>query len=129
MVTGAGAITVRVGGEDDEIPAEVVGVSECNDLAVLQLDDPGPYPYFEWSDEAPEPPLDVYALGFPLGDPEYTVTKGVVSKAEADGESSWASVRNVIEQPQHPARQLRRAARRRGRGGGRHQLRREPRRG
>jgi serine protease Do len=41
--------------------------------------------------------MDVYALGFPLGDPEYTATKGVVSKAEADGESGWASVASVIE--------------------------------
>ncbi len=39
----------------------------------------------------------MYVAGFPLGDPEYTLTKGVISKAKADGETSWASVDSVIE--------------------------------
>lgn len=97
VVTGAGSLKVYVGGEDDDVPAEVVGVSECNDLAVIKLDDEGPWPYLEFAEEVPSPPADVYALGFPLGDPEYTATKGVISKAEADGESNWASVASVIE--------------------------------
>ncbi|MCB1269839.1 MAG: S1C family serine protease [Microthrixaceae bacterium] len=97
VVTGAGSIKVYVGGDDEDIPAQVLGVSECNDLAVIRLDDEGPWPYLEFASEVPSPPTDVYALGFPLGDPEYTATKGVISKAEADGESSWASVASVIE--------------------------------
>ncbi|MEZ5240085.1 MAG: S1C family serine protease, partial [Microthrixaceae bacterium] len=97
VVTGAGSLKVYVGGEEDDIPAEVLGVSECNDLAVIRLDDEGPWPYLEFASEVPAPPADVYALGFPLGDPEYTATSGVISKAEADGESSWASVASVIE--------------------------------
>jgi serine protease Do len=38
----------------------------------------------------------VYTAGFPLGDPEYTLTKGIVSKESADGETNWASVDSVI---------------------------------
>ncbi|MFV0318551.1 MAG: S1C family serine protease [Microthrixaceae bacterium] len=97
VVTGAGSLKVFVGGDEDDIPAEVVGVSECNDLALIRLDDEGPWPYMEFAAEVPDPPTDVFALGFPLGDPEYTATKGVVSKAEADGETNWASVASVIE--------------------------------
>ena len=97
VVTGAGAVQVRIGGDDEEVPAKVLGVSECSDLAVLQLVDPGPYPYLEWYTGEISPPMEVYAAGFPLGDPEYTVTRGVVSKAEADGDTNWASVRRVIE--------------------------------
>ncbi len=41
--------------------------------------------------------MDVYAAGFPLGDPEFTLTRGIISKARADGETSWASVDNVLE--------------------------------
>ncbi|MEI2690512.1 MAG: serine protease [Anaerolineae bacterium] len=41
--------------------------------------------------------LDVYAAGFPLGDPEFTLTRGIVSKARADGETDWASVDSVLE--------------------------------
>ena len=50
------------------------------------------------------------AAGFPLGDPEYTLTQGIVSKADADGESSWASVDSVIEHGEHPTGQPRVAA-------------------
>lgn len=97
VVTGAGSLKVKVAGKDEEIPAKVLGVSECNDLAVIKLTDEGDYPTLSFSTEKVEPPLEVYAAGFPLGDPEYTVTKGIVSKAQADGDTNWASVRNVIE--------------------------------
>ncbi|MCB0230550.1 MAG: trypsin-like peptidase domain-containing protein, partial [Anaerolineae bacterium] len=43
------------------------------------------------------PGLDVYAAGYPLGDPEFTLTRGIVSKARADGETDWASIDSVIE--------------------------------
>ena len=96
VVTGAGAVKV-VMEDGEEIPAQVVGVSECNDLAVLQITDPGPYSYLEWHTEPVTPTLDVFTAGFPLSDPEYTVTRGIVSKAETDGNTQWASVRHVIE--------------------------------
>lgn len=35
--------------------------------------------------------------GFPLGDPEYTLTRGIVSKESAFGETQWASVDAVLE--------------------------------
>lgn len=98
VVTGAGALTVLIGGETkDRFPARVLGVSECSDLAVLELVDKGTYPALSWSTQPIVPPLETYAAGFPLGDPEFTVTRGVVSKAEASGDTSWASVRHVIE--------------------------------
>ena len=40
---------------------------------------------------------DIYIAGFPLGDPEYTLTKGIISKAKTGGETSWASVESVLE--------------------------------
>ncbi|MGD9795452.1 MAG: S1C family serine protease [Acidimicrobiia bacterium] len=97
VVTGAGSLKVYIGGSKEAIPAKVLGVSECNDLAVIKLSDPGTYPFLSWSDEAVEPPMEVFTAGFPLGDPEFSMTKGVVSKAKADGQTSWASVRHVIE--------------------------------
>jgi serine protease Do len=98
VVTGSGALTVLIGGDDDtKYPARVLGVSECSDLAVIQLVDSGDYPFLSWTTKEVVPPLEIYAAGFPLGDPEYTVTRGVVSKAKADGDTSWASVRHVIE--------------------------------
>jgi serine protease Do len=45
----------------------------------------------------PKVGLEVYAVGYPLGDPEFTLTKGIISKASADGKSNWASVESVLE--------------------------------
>ncbi|MBI4926353.1 MAG: trypsin-like peptidase domain-containing protein, partial [Anaerolineae bacterium] len=100
VVTGAALIKVWVGGESEPRNAKILGVSECWDLAVIDIEGDG-YPYLDFHDGSVDPGLEVYAAGFPLGDPEYTLTKGIVSKAKADGESYWASVPSVIE---HDAR-------------------------
>jgi len=96
VVGGAGLLQVYVAGEDRPRNAKVLGISECSDLAVIDIDGEG-YPYLDWYGDAPKPGLEVYAAGFPLGDPEYTLTKGIVSKAAAAGDTNWASVDHVIE--------------------------------
>jgi len=63
---------------------------------VIDLEGEG-YPYLEWHAGDISVGLDVYAAGFPLGDPEYTLTRGIVSKERAGGESDWASVDYVVE--------------------------------
>ena len=100
VVTGAALLRVWVAGETEPRNARILGVSECWDLAVIDLEGDG-YPYMEWYEGEINPGLEVYSAGFPLGDPEYTLTKGIVSKANADGETNWASVDGVIE---HDAR-------------------------
>lgn len=96
VVTGAAFLQVYVDGEDEPRNAKILGVSECSDLAVIDVDGEG-YPYLAWSDETLEVGLNVYAAGHPLGDHEYTLLDGIISKEAADGESSWASVDHVIE--------------------------------
>lgn len=96
VVTGAALIKVWVGGESEPRNARVLGASECGDLAVIDIEGDG-FPYLDWYGDSVDVGLDVYAAGFPLGDPEYTLTRGIVSKANANGESSWASVDGVIE--------------------------------
>jgi len=96
VVAGAATLEVFVGGSDEGVSARVLGVSECNDLAVIDLEGDG-YPYLAWSDEEPTVGAEVRAAGFPLGDPEYTLTQGIVSKAEADGDTPWASIPSTIE--------------------------------
>lgn len=100
VVTGAALIKVWVGGETEPRNARILGVSECWDLAVVDIEGDG-YPYLGWYDGEVSPGLEVYAAGFPLGDPEYTLTKGIVSKAKASGKTFWADVPAVIE---HDAR-------------------------
>lgn len=96
VVTGAALLKVWVGGESQARNARVLGVSECADLAVIDLDGDG-YPYLAWYDDEINVGMDMYVAGYPLGDPEFTITRGVVSKAAAGGETSWASVESTIE--------------------------------
>ncbi|MEN8113198.1 MAG: S1C family serine protease [Actinomycetota bacterium] len=102
VVTGAAFIEVYLEGEDEPRNAKLLGASECSDLAVIDIDGAG-LPYLEWYEGDITAGNDVYAAGFPLGDPEYTLTEGIVSKEKASGETSWASVDSVIE---HTARIL-----------------------
>jgi serine protease Do len=96
VVTGAAFLKVWVGGESQPRNAKILAVSECSDLAVIDIDGEG-FPYLEWYDGPISAGLDIYAAGFPLGDPEYTLTRGIVAKEHADGETSWASVDTVIQ--------------------------------
>lgn len=96
VVSGAALLKVWVGGESEPRNAKILGVSECSDLAVIDIEGDG-YPYLTWYDGDLSVGLDVYAAGFPLGDPEYTLTRGIISKENANGETGWASVDYVIQ--------------------------------
>jgi serine protease Do len=96
VVTGGGLFRVYVDGHDEPLNARVLGVSECADLAVIDIEGNG-FPYLQWHEGRVNVGLDVYAAGFPLGDPEYTMTRGIISKSRAKGDSSWASLDYVLE--------------------------------
>ncbi|MBX3088974.1 MAG: serine protease [Cryobacterium sp.] len=101
VVVGAGTLKVWIGGDTSkQYNAKVLGASECLDLAVIQIDK-GTYPYMAWRSGDIETALDVYSAGFPLGDPNFTMTRGIVSKADVPQNDSWASLDHVIE---HDAR-------------------------
>lgn len=96
VVAGAALLQVWVGGENEPRNARILGVSECFDLAVIQVNGED-FPYLDWHEGDIRVGLDVYTAGFPLGDPEFTLTRGIVSKARADGESTWSSIDYVLE--------------------------------
>ncbi len=96
VVTGAAFLQVYVEGEDEPRNAKVLGVSECSDLAVIDIDG-ADFPFLEWYGGDIVTGTGVFAAGFPLGDPEYTLTEGIVSKEKADGETNWSSIDSVIE--------------------------------
>ena len=92
VVTGAATLEVYVGGDrETSYNAQVLGVSECSDLALIQIDADEELPYLDWYDGDITAGLDVYAAGYPLGDPEFTLTRGIVTKAEADGDITGSS--------------------------------------
>lgn len=96
VVVGAGLIQVYVAGEEKPRNAKVLGVSECSDLAVIDIDG-DTLPTLSWYEGDVAPGLEIYAAGFPLSDPEYTLTRGIVSKGDTIGDTGWASVDHVIE--------------------------------
>jgi serine protease Do len=89
VVTGAAIVEVKLPEEDKIRSARVLGVSECSDLAVIDIEGEG-FRYLNWYQEAITVGMAIYAAGFPLGDPEYTLTQGIVSKEHANGEVPWA---------------------------------------
>jgi serine protease Do len=98
VVTGAATLEVFVGGDTDvSYNATVLGVSECNDLALIDIVENEPLTPLKWFDGDITQGTEVYAAGFPLGDPEYTITRGIISKLKASGETSWASLDSVLE--------------------------------
>lgn len=97
VVTGAGLLKIWIGGDQTQTyNAKVLGVTECSDLAVIKIDGDN-FPYLAWHEGPINVGLEVYSAGYPLGEPEFTLTKGIVSKEKAGGETSWASVDYVIE--------------------------------
>lgn len=97
VVTGAGLLKVWIGGDTGKTyNAKVLGVSECSDLALIDIEGDG-FPYLDWHEGPINVGLEVFAAGFPLGEPEFTLTKGIVSKEKAGGDTSWASIDYVIE--------------------------------
>jgi serine protease Do len=97
VVTGANTVTVWVGPDRSEHSATVLGASECSDLAVIKIAGLGQSRYLTWYTGDIAPGLDIYAAGFPLGEPEFTLTKGIVSRAHGLLDENWAWVENSIE--------------------------------
>jgi len=96
VVTGASILKVWIGGDYDKTyNATVLGVSECSDLAVIDIEGDG-FAHLDWHEGPISVGMDVYSAGFPLSEPEYTLTKGIISKEQADGDTTWSSLDYVI---------------------------------
>lgn len=91
VVAGAAILKAYVNGETTPRNVKVLGTSECADLAVVKVEG-SDFAYLDWYDGTVKTGLDVYAAGFPLLDPEYNLTKGIISKVNADGQTSWSSM-------------------------------------
>lgn len=99
VVTGAATLEVNIGGDTTKsYNARVIGASECNDLALIDISESEPLPFLDWASDPVSVGQEIYVAGFPLGEPEYTLTRGIVSKANAHNEElSWASLDHSME--------------------------------
>lgn len=96
VVTGAALLKVYFSGDSKAYNAKVLGVSECSDLAVIDIEGDG-YAYLDWHAEDVKVGTQVWSAGYPLGDPEYSLHRGVISKEHANPATSWSSVSSVLE--------------------------------
>lgn len=95
VVAGAALVKVWLAGETNPRNARVLGLSECSDLAVIQIEGED-FPSLNWYSDEVDTGLEVYAAGFPLGEPEFNLTKGIISKVNASGQTYWASIDSVV---------------------------------
>jgi S1-C subfamily serine protease len=96
VVTGGAFWKVAIGASTTLLDAQLVGVSECSDLAVLKVSEPGTYTALNMSAADPTVGEPIYVAGHPLG-ADYTLTNGIVAKASAPDDTSWASVQDEIQ--------------------------------
>ncbi len=82
-------------GSVDPLPARVVGVSECSDIAVLAVQGTD-LPTLSWRTTNVQSDDVVYAAGYPGGVFDLVFTAGAVQSVEEDDETEWASVRTVL---------------------------------
>src|SRR4030067_1505238 len=75
VVTGAALLKVWIGGDTNKVyNARILGVSECSDLALIDIDGDD-FPYLDWHSGPVNVGLEVFAAGFPLGEPDRQSTR------------------------------------------------------
>ena len=94
VVAGGAFWKVQIGTDPTLLDARLLGVSECNDLAVLKVD--GTFPALTLATTPPEVGEQIFVAGHPNGDP-YTLTNGIVAKPPYPDDTAWASVTQEIQ--------------------------------
>lgn len=94
VVTGGAFWKVTVGKSTTKLDAQLVAVSECDDLALLRVT--GTFPALSLASTAPALGTPISVAGHPNGD-AYTLTNGIVAKDPYKADTSWASVTQEIQ--------------------------------
>ena len=95
-VAGATQVNVWVGADQQPRVAQVLGRSECNDLAVIDLDGDN-YSFLEWYAGELATGLAISVAGFAASDSTYAVTPGTLVALDARGLSPRGSVEVVLQ--------------------------------
>ncbi|HKZ90795.1 MAG TPA: S1C family serine protease, partial [Candidatus Limnocylindrales bacterium] len=96
VVAGANVVWVEITGRLTPVNAIVLGRSECDDLALLDVPLDG-LPYLAWSTTPPVTGLPVVAVGFPDGDRRFFRARGQINREPGPGVTNWASIEEEIE--------------------------------
>jgi serine protease Do len=91
VVNGGITYAVFLPGSDEQLDARLVGVNECADLAVLDIEGEG-FPTLAWSDAPARLGSLVTAVGYPDGVEEPVATTGRIRSLASDAATDFASV-------------------------------------
>ncbi|MFN8518886.1 MAG: S1C family serine protease [Chloroflexota bacterium] len=93
VVAGAeGPVQVYLEGRDDPASGDVIGASECSDLAVIRVPARNLPKPLDWASEPVTEGDGILALGYPEGERRLVVTEGVVVAEARHGPSRFADV-------------------------------------
>jgi S1-C subfamily serine protease len=96
VISGANRLEIYIGGdESSSYSAKIVGYDECSDLAVIDIEGEG-FSSLSWYKSPITLELPVYAAGFPLGEPQYTITSGTISRESSNGDTPNSSLPYTI---------------------------------
>lgn len=96
VVTGATQLKVRIGDETSPRNAEILNISDCSGLAIIDIEGDG-YDYLNWFQEPIEDGMDMFVAGYSLEDAEFSLTSGVISAVEVEGNTPWTSLDSVMD--------------------------------
>lgn len=96
VVSGATQLKVLVGDGSSPRSAEILNISECSGLAVIDIEGDG-YNYLDWYQHQIEDGMDLFIAGYSLDEAEFSLTTGIVSAGSAEGKMPWASLDSVME--------------------------------
>ena len=94
VVAGAATLEVFVPGDTEPKNARVVGRSECDDLALIDVAGDG-YSFFEWSAAEVAPGDVVHSGGYAAGDTAFVLNDGTVTSIAALA-TTWSATDEVI---------------------------------
>lgn len=100
VIAGADNISVYSPYYKKTVKANLIGYSECDDLAVLKISNSAfneSNYYFNWSSNNINLSDKILNLSFPLGDNETTYLEGNISKEKSDGNQAWTAVEKAFE--------------------------------
>jgi S1-C subfamily serine protease len=95
-IAGAEQIRVWVGGDRSQPHnAKVIAVSECADLAVIDIEGE-PFDFLAWSDNPVQNGQKVYVAGYGLAEPTFLQTSGNITDLPADNSPNVGSKSNLL---------------------------------
>ncbi len=97
VVTGAGIIEVFLKDEPTGRIAELLGYSECSDLAVIDFSNGETYGVLDWYTGTVSANMEVKSAGYPLNAQVPKWKPGTISSSPTPRDTNWASIKQVIE--------------------------------